>query len=272
MDTDLRDQQLVLYARDLKRAVDAERRKSKELAEAKARLEILDRLKRDFLDFISHELRTPLSALSAIELFPVGGDRRDQEEVIRMVKTGYERLARFITRGLEYFDWLAAGKPEAVGSADLASAVRAAADALPGLSDARVRLEVPLPEGPCRVRGEEAALAEVARVLLDNALKFSPEEARIRLEVRSELGMGILRVQDRGVGFPPELAREIFRPFTIARVTHHGSGSGLSLALAKVIVEAYGGRIRGESAGVRQGATFTVELPAADDERTAETP
>jgi signal transduction histidine kinase len=53
----------------------------------------------------------------------------------------------------------------------------------------------------------------------------------------------------------------LFQPFTIADVMHHAQGTGLSLALAQAMVEAYGGHIRAKSPGVGQGATFVVAFP-----------
>jgi len=68
----------------------------------------------------------------------------------------------------------------------------------------------------------------------------------------------------RGQGFPPELARYLFRPFTITIPLHHSRGTGLSLALASaIIVETYGGTIQAASPGPGQGASFIVELPTA---------
>jgi signal transduction histidine kinase len=69
-------------------------------------------------------------------------------------------------------------------------------------------------------------------------------------------------VIDRGQGFPPESASELFRPFTVADVTHHSQGTGLNLALAYAIVEAYGGKLWAESEGVGLGATFTAAFPS----------
>lgn len=257
--------QLALYARDLKRMVDAERQKARALAEANARLQHLDRLKTDFLTFISHELRTPLTLLSAVDLLDPQNDPQEQNEAINFIRNGYEQLTRFIEKGLQYFNWLAIERVETTATTDLAHAVRQVADSMPELAAPEVTFQFS-PHGiPPRVRGEEEHIREVVRVLLENALKFSPKERAITVEVRAATEKAALIVADRGQGFPPELAGELFRPFTIADVHHHSKGTGLNLALASAIVGAYGGQIRAESPGVGKGATFTVELPIVKD-------
>jgi two-component system CheB/CheR fusion protein len=100
-------------------------------------------------------------------------------------------------------------------------------------------------------------------MLLENALKFSREEKDIRVILTQSPQWATLTVSDRGQGFPPELARELFHPFTITNPLHHSRGTGLSLALASAIVETYGGTIRAESLGTGHGASFIVELPVA---------
>jgi signal transduction histidine kinase len=181
--------------------------------------------------------------------------------VIELVRTGYERLTAFIQRGLEYFGWLATERAEVSETTDLAGVVRRVADHLPGLTEPGVDFQLSAIGVPCFVRGEEKHLAEVVRALLDNALKFSPREKSIRVDVHMTAETVILAVADCGRGFAPELAKELFRPFTIADVKHQSQGTGLNLALASAIVEAYGGHIRAESTGIGQGATFTVEFP-----------
>jgi histidine kinase len=69
-------------------------------------------------------------------------------------------------------------------------------------------------------------------------------------------------VIDRGQGFPPKWASELFRPFTIPNMTYHSQGTGLNLALAYAIVKAYGGQLWTESEGVGLGATFNATFPA----------
>ena len=106
-------------------------------------------------------------------------------------------------------------------------------------------------------------MVDVVAILLDNAVRFSPREKWIRaaLEVRGE--KLFLEVSDRGSGFVPEMAEEIFRPFTIADSAHHGTGCALSLAKAASIIKDHGGEIRAKSAGLERGATLTVMLPLA---------
>jgi two-component system CheB/CheR fusion protein len=116
--------------------------------------------------------------------------------------------------------------------------------------------------GACLVQGSARDLAEVIEILLDNALKFSPGDMQVRVELAEADGRVALAVTDLGTGFAPELAREVFRPFTIADVVHHSRGTGLSLALAAAIIDAHGGSIRAQSEGAGKGARFTVEVPA----------
>jgi signal transduction histidine kinase len=254
--------QMALYARDLKRMVDAERQKARALAEANARLAILDRLKTDFLTFIAHELRTPLSGMIVLDLLDPHGDPQSLTEMIDVLRHGYERLEKFIERGLEYFKWLAAepGADQAAVS-NLAAVVQATIDARRELQNPAVTLERDIPQGSCFVRGESEHLARVIEILIDNAFKFSENSKRIHVSVKTENGRVTLTVADHGRGFPPEMGPELLRPFTIANIMNHSQGTGLSLALASAIVTAYGGNISAASAGVGQGATFTVELP-----------
>jgi signal transduction histidine kinase len=259
---EMANSQLALYARDLKRLADAERQKARELAAANARLQILDRLKTEFLAFISHELRTPLFAMTAVDMLDPHGDPTEQAEVIGLIRSGYERLEGFIQKGLEYFDWLAIPRVETSTTTDLALIVRWVADTIPGLADPGMDFQIFSSGAPYPVRGEEEDLARVVRILLDNALKFSQQEKAIKLRFHATTDKVTLAIADRGQGFRPELAQELFRPFTIADVLHHSQGTGLNLALASAIVEAYGGWMRAESAGIGKGATFIVELPA----------
>ncbi|MEW6297785.1 MAG: HAMP domain-containing sensor histidine kinase, partial [Thermodesulfobacteriota bacterium] len=203
---DAANSQLALYARDLKRAVDAARQSARELAQANARLQILDRLKTDFLSFISHELRTPLNVMVAVDLLDPHADPKEQAEVIGFIRGAYERLNGFVQRGLEYFQWLARERVETTETADLRAVVRLAADQVPGLTAPEVRFHFAAPAVPCWVRGEEENLVAVIRILLDNALKFSPLEKVITVEVHATTERVRLTVADRGQGFPPELA------------------------------------------------------------------
>ena len=114
-----------------------------------------------------------------------------------------------------------------------------------------------------RVHGKARDHATVVRILAENALRFSGADQAIEVTVSADAVAVRLVVADRGRGFPPEMAGELFRPFTIADAAHHARGTGLNLALASAIVDAHGGRITAVSAGVGTGATFTVELPVA---------
>ncbi len=253
------DAQLALYARDLVRMVDAERERSRELAEANARLQLVDQIKSDFLTFISHELRTPLALMGAFDLYEAEVEPEERARVATIIRAGYERLNGFVARGLEYFDWLAGECAPVDEITDLTALVTSLAAKTPP----EAQCKVAVPAAPCPVRGGTPALATCIETLLDNARKFSAAPARITVTLTATDGRATIGVTDHGRGFPPALAQELFRPFTVLDTLHHAKGTGLSLALSAAIVQAHGGTIRAASAGIDQGATFTLELPLA---------
>jgi signal transduction histidine kinase len=116
------------------------------------------------------------------------------------------------------------------------------------------------------VSGEEARLQQVFWNLLQNAAKFTPEGGAVTVRSRDRDGGGVIvEVSDTGVGIAPGLVAKLFDPFEQggAEVGRRHGGLGLGLAICQGIVQAHGGRIWATSAGPGQGATFTVELPAA---------
>lgn len=257
------DSQLAYYARDLKRAIEAERERAKELAKANADLQILNRLKTEFVIFISRELRNPLNAMSIVHLLDPYGDSNEQSEAIDVVRHGYERLHDFIQKGLRYFEWLATERVASSESSDLPAVVHAVAHNIPALREPGVDFRVDAPNVPSFVRAAEGPLREVLEALLDNAVRHSPEEKHIRVNIAVVEDFVVLTVADRGIGIDHERVRDLFHPFTVSDVTRRPGGTGLSLALAQAIVTAHGGRLGARSAGRGKGATFTVELPLA---------
>ncbi|MEZ4648482.1 MAG: hybrid sensor histidine kinase/response regulator [Candidatus Eisenbacteria bacterium] len=250
----LRNHQSRLRLRDL--LTDA-RRRSRELAEAKRRLEGLDRLRSDFLSFISHELRTPLSQMSAVSLVEsVGGG--ENEQILAAVQAGYERLESLVLQGLDYFDSLGMDGIAKAQPVDLVDVVRTTSRQM--ASDA-VSAELLLPDEPCLVRFQEQRLVQVVSILLENAVKFSPVEKWIQTEVARRGDVASLTVRDRGVGFPLGVGDHLLRPFTVGNIRNHSRGSALNLAKAAALVEAFGGKMEARSPGEGQGATFSITLP-----------
>jgi PAS domain S-box-containing protein len=109
-------------------------------------------------------------------------------------------------------------------------------------------------------------LVEAMQNLLDNAIKFSYQQAQPRIKVGSTLENGEIRffVQDNGVGIAPQYQHKVFGLFE--RLDSSVEGTGIGLALVKRIIEVHNGRLWVESAGEGQGSTFLFTLPLANSE------
>jgi CheY-like chemotaxis protein len=111
--------------------------------------------------------------------------------------------------------------------------------------------------------GDGDRLQQVVWNLLSNGIKFTPEGGRVEVELKRVGERAELRVSDTGRGISPEFLPHVFDRFRQATRTDARSraGLGLGLAIVRHIVEAHGGSVTVESAGVGMGATFVCKLP-----------
>jgi CheY-like chemotaxis protein len=102
--------------------------------------------------------------------------------------------------------------------------------------------------------------------LVANAIKFTPDGGRVEVRLERAGVVARIRVIDSGSGISAEVMPKLFGPFSPVdgSTTRAQGGLGVGLALVKDLVELHGGRVSAQSAGERQGATFTVELPLSD--------
>ncbi len=223
---------------------------------------------RRFVADAAHGLHTPLTALRTnLELVAEAGP----EEGYRFVAQAQKQVAQLetLTKGLLDLSRLEAGNASVLHEPlDLAALVRQTSEVYASRAQqASITFALDLPETPVTVPGNTDQLCRAIGNLLDNALKFTPAGGRVTLRLRSGQALGLrqdggdvaLWVQDSGIGIPEEDLPRLFSRFHRARNATAYPGSGLGLAIVKAIVEAHGGRVRGEN--VERGARFTVWLP-----------
>jgi two-component system CheB/CheR fusion protein len=250
-------------------AVDVTERRLAEAAlqTSKDAVESASAMKDQFLATISHELRTPLSVillwsklLAKTEVSP-----DEQREAIEAIARSAEVQRRLIEDLLDTTR-IASGKLNVVlKPTELRPVLSSAIDAVrPMAAGKHIVLDVNLDAAQdLRVLADAARLEQVVWILLTNAVKFTPKNGTIRLEV--EAGMTEVRivVADSGRGIAPEFLPRIFIPFSQAEEApgRIRSGLGLGLSIARSLVMLHNGNIVADSGGLDQGATFTVMLP-----------
>jgi signal transduction histidine kinase len=236
----------------------------RELSAANAELQELDQLKSHFLSTLSHELRTPLtSLLGYIELFDrgmLGELSKPQDEAIKVMRRSGDTLSHQLNN-LLYFQelrtrsfHLRAVRPQEVLRPLITTFKERA-------SESGLRLEVVATE-IAPIQADPSGLEQMLRSLLDNAIKFTPRGARVRLVLHDEPSRLIIRVEDSGLGIAPEYLEKIFLPFyqVDSSLARNQPGSGLGLAIVRHVVDAHGGQVTVRSL-LGKGSVFTVVLP-----------
>jgi PAS domain S-box-containing protein len=234
---------------------------------ARAEAERASEAKSEFLATLSHELRTPLTpVLLTVSLMESNPDLHPQlRDDVTTIRRNVELESQLISDLLD-LTRITRGKLQLdEQDTDLHLIVRRAIDICQ--REASAKLTVDLRATRHTVRGDSTRLQQVFWNLINNAIKFTPEDATITVRsYDARDGRVAVEVRDTGAGIDPAVLPRIFDAFEQGEVrsARQQAGLGLGLAISKKLAEAHGGTIIAESAGRGRGATFTVELPLTD--------
>jgi signal transduction histidine kinase len=207
---------------------------------------------------VSHDLRGPLTVLRATAQLlhrRATTDHRAIETILRQA----DRMNRLID-DLSGIVQLETGTLVLnLQEVDLLALARREAEAIQAQTShhlVRVESSVPAAIGTW----DPERLGQVLQNVLDNAVKYSPEGGEILVRITSAPGEIRLSVSDQGAGIAPADLPRLFERYYRAHGGNHTAGLGLGLYIARMLVEAHGGRIWAESTP-GQGSTFTIALP-----------
>jgi signal transduction histidine kinase len=232
------------------------------------RLQQQEEARRAFVATASHELRTPLTSLEGmLEMLDEdlqgtpGTDLDDARALLDSARAQSRRLARLAADLLDLsrLDAQVDLRSEPVELAELSRAVIAEFEL--GTAERSIVSELDDSGGPVWALGDPGSVARILRILLDNAVRASPDGAEIKIHTQNG-AVASLSVCDQGPGVTPEERELIFERFKRGRDTAGQAGFGLGLAIGRELAERMGGELELD-ASFGPGARFTLTLPVA---------
>lgn len=210
-----------------------------EINQLMQRLDMALDAQRHFVSDASHQLRTPIAALQA----QVESSLRERSDDLRLppVLAGVKRLAHLVNQLLALARAEPGGLPAAV-DVDLSALIHEYADRWMPLAIER-NIDLGFDLGEASVRGSRLLLGELLTNLVDNAIRYTPAGGQVTVRCHSGLGGVVLKVEDNGLGIPPEMRDQVFeRFFRLGEGT--ADGCGLGLAVVRQIAHQHGAEVR----------------------------
>ncbi len=221
--------------------------------------------KTDFVATVSHDLRAPLSSIIefARMLSEMDNLTDMQRSYVGHIAGSSERMLDLVNSLLDLAR-ISSRIDLTRQACDMARVVRDVLADLQGHAmQKEIRLRLSLSSEVIVVLGDVQQLRQAISNLVDNAIKYSPPESDVLIQLTTSDGMVLVRVQDRGTGIPATELPFIFDRFFRSQAHRQVDGTGLGLALVRSIVEVHGGQIWVDSEP-GQGSIFTVQLPLYD--------
>lgn len=228
----------------------------------------IEQLKEEFVSTVSHELRTPLTAINgALGLLAagvVGNVAPAQQQLLDIAQQNGQQLSLLINDILD-IEKLAAGKMQLyMQQLDIMPLVLQAKNRNQPLAQqtgVQLKIQSDLTD-EVQVLVDENRLQQVFANLLANAIRFSPDQGLVLIEVRLIALKVRVSVTDRGPGVPADFVSRLFQKFSQAdsSTTRRLSGTGLGLAISKELMARMGGEI-GYQPNSPTGACFYIDLP-----------
>jgi signal transduction histidine kinase/ActR/RegA family two-component response regulator len=233
---------------------------------AKAEAEAANRAKDEFLAVLSHELRTPLNAILGWAAIMKAGslDSSRTRHALSVIERNARAQAQLIEELLDLSRVIVGKLHLERVPVDLVETADAAADVVrPSAAAKRIHLNVVAEQRAILLLADANRLRQAIWNLLVNAVKFTPEDGRVELVLRTDGSSATIVVRDTGKGIDPGFLPRVFDRFRQedSSTTRAHTGLGVGLAIVRSMVEAHGGTVNASSAGPGCGSTFTIVLP-----------
>ncbi|WP_377320656.1 ATP-binding protein [Pimelobacter simplex] len=241
----------------------AERRRATRAEVERLRLAEADRTRTALLAAVSHDLRSPLAAVkvavSSLRSTDVQWSAQDEADLLETIEEATDRLTALVTNLLDMSRIHTGSVRVALTETGLVRALDQAVAPLAGGARIEVRVDPDL-----EVLADPGLLDRVLANICENALKYTPDSARIRIDAVTDGDRVTLRIADTGPGVAAGDHARLFVPFQRLGDVPDQDGVGLGLAVAAGLTEAMGGTIATEETP-GGGLTFVLELPAAEE-------
>lgn len=235
-----------------------------ELKRANEELNEVDKLKNNFIAIASHELRTPLGVIMGYASFLQMEESQSAQDNAAKVMESALKLRKIIDDmiNLRYLKQKQSDlylEKTSIG----ALFKHFQRDTLTLLDNGKHNIQVLSPEPDIPITADITRIVMALTNVLNNAIAFTPAQGDITLKGRSDGYYAFIEMTDTGIGIPPEQLERIFEEFYQIEdhMTRRHGGLGIGLSIARAIVEAHDGTITAYSAGLGQGAMFTLRLP-----------
>lgn len=249
-----------------------QKKQQRALKEAKEKAEEASQVKTAMLANMSHEVRTPLTSIIGFSEILKENLDGNLGSFARRTHESSQQLSETLESILRLSKLEAGATTLDRDRVALSGPVRESIDLLRSTAEEKsIEMRVRKPEQPVVGEWNEDALRRISRNLLENAIKFTPENGEVTVRIEERDDAAVLEVADTGIGIREELLPDVFQAFRQESegIDREYQGSGLGLSIVQHLVEEFGGTVQVETEK-GEGTCFTVRLPLSANGEDAE--